>query len=174
MMTSWNVRPADSADLEPMVRLQVATWRDGYRPWLGDDFCNPAFENHVRARLAGFIENETPFRRTLILENESQQAGFVAFGSANRHPGEVFSMYVEPAFRGRGGGEYLLAQAWIALAARSSTPVQIAVLDFNTGAQRFYKRLGASEFTRDEFDLNGRTLQEVVFVLRSAPSTATR
>jgi len=152
-----------------MARLQVATWRQDYAAWLGDAFCDAAFEFHVRARLHGFIDSALPFRRTLILEDDAGWAGFIAYGDADRHPGEVFSMYIEPARRGRGAGEFLFNEAYLQLAARGSTPVQVAVLEPNTGAQRFYQRLGATEFTREEFELNGRTLREVILVLPTSP-----
>jgi len=168
MTLDRRVRPARVDDVEAMVRLQIATWRNDYQAWLGTEFCDSSFENHVRARLRGFIEAETPFRRTLVLECGGEQAGFVAYGAADRHPGEVFSMYVEPAWRRSGAGAYLFWQAWADLCARGLTPVQIAVLERNVDAQRFYLRIGASEFKREEFDLNGRTLREVVFVLSSA------
>jgi hypothetical protein len=52
--------------------------------------------------------------------------------------------------------------------------VQIAVLERNVDAQRFYRRMGASAFMREEFDLNGRTLREMVFLLPSPPLGADR
>jgi ribosomal protein S18 acetylase RimI-like enzyme len=174
MTVGWFVRPARTDDLEAMVRLQLATWRHDYQEWLGTDFCDERFEKHVRARLTGFLENDAPFRRTLVLEHDKHWAGFVAYGAADRHPGEVFSMYIEPSLRGRGGGEYLFRRAWSALAARGATPVQVAVLERNTQAQHFYRRLGASEFMRAEFELNGCTLQEVVFVVRSLASSSSQ
>ncbi|HYS11802.1 MAG TPA: hypothetical protein VEN28_00710 [Burkholderiaceae bacterium] len=95
MTLDWRVRPARVDDVDAMLRLQIATWRNDCVDGLGTKFCDSSFERHARARLRGFIEADAPFRRTLVLERGPAQAGFVAYGSADRHPGEVFSMYVD-------------------------------------------------------------------------------
>ena len=168
-MADWRVRAARVDDVDAMVQLQLATWRSDYAEWLGRDFCDARFEEHVRERLHGFVAAHFPFRRTLILERGDEWAGFVAYGAGHGDPGEILSMYVSPQWRGQRGGAFLVHQAWEALAVRGLTPVQIAVLEQNLEAQRFYRRLGACEVARGEFEINGRTFREIVLVLRQAP-----
>jgi ribosomal protein S18 acetylase RimI-like enzyme len=174
MSPDWSVRPARPADLDAMVRLQISTWRDDYAGWLGPDFFDAAFAHHVRERLTGFLAAGEPLRRTLVAERGGDFGGYVACGAARSHPGEVFSMYVERALRGRGLGAGLLAHAWDELAQRSLTPVTICVLARNEGALRFYQRLGAVETGRGWFDLNGRRLDEVELLLQARPGQAGR
>jgi hypothetical protein len=78
MTLDGRVRPARVDDVDAMVRLRIATWRNDCVDWLGTKFCDSSFERQARGRLRGFIEADAPFRRTLVLERGSAQAGFVA------------------------------------------------------------------------------------------------
>lgn len=169
MTGRWRIRPARVEDVAPMAQLHIATWKSDYSDWLGGGFFDGGFERHVRGRLRGFIAAEDPFCRTAILECDGVWGGYVSFGAADRRPGEIHSMYLAPPLRGQGLGARMLEHAWRELARRRLIPVQIAVLENNTAAQCFYVRLGAREFARDSFSLNGRTLGEVLFALDGAP-----
>ena len=53
-------------------------------------------------------------------------------------------LYVRPAYRGRGIGEALLRQGACLALARGHGRYEWSVLDWNEGAQRFYRRMGAT------------------------------
>lgn len=65
----------------------------------------------------------------------------------------VVDLFVEPAARGQHVGERLLRLSARRFAARGAGFIKLEVDDVNTGAQRFYARLGFSRKTEDRLHI---------------------
>jgi hypothetical protein len=102
-----------------------------------------------RERLAALPANEF----ALVAEVDGDVVGF-CFGGPSRtpdrgYPGEVYAIYVLPAYHGRGVGRALLEQGARELRARGFNGMLIWVLRENAPSRAFYERMGGS-FVRDE------------------------
>lgn len=87
----------------------------------------------LEAYLGGF--DEEPVAYALVLETYSS---FLA-----RPTLYLEDLYVQPAFRGRGLGELMVRRLAAEAVERECGRMEWVVLDWNEGAQRFYRRAGA-------------------------------
>jgi GNAT superfamily N-acetyltransferase len=104
-----------------------------------------ATEESVRAALFG----EAPAARALLAFAESKPIGYaVHFFTFSTMIGKrglwLEDLFIEPAFRGRGIGQALMAYLAAIAAENQCSRFEWSVLDWNEPATRFYERLGAS------------------------------
>ncbi len=85
-----------------------------------------------------------PFRETYAAHSGGRFAGLAAVAMYGTFKGYIQALFVAEGFRGRGVGERLLAAAEKRIF-RESPNVFLCVSSFNSGARRFYRRLGYAE-----------------------------
>jgi GNAT superfamily N-acetyltransferase len=117
-MADVSVRPARSADAAELGRIQVATWRWGYRAVLPAEVLDGLTEEAAgQAWHAAISDPPTPQHRVLVALEGAHAVGFAAFGPTDeREPGDpdeptvdVATVLVEPRWQRRGHGSRLLA-----------------------------------------------------------------
>jgi ribosomal protein S18 acetylase RimI-like enzyme len=143
------LRPATEADVDAMVDLQLAAWRDGFVPILPRSFTLPSAEE-FRPRLAESLA--TPgVRKLLAVAEDGGLAGWISFG-ANRDAdappgtGEVRGLNVHPDHWRSGVGRALVESAFEQLSEEGYDEVTLWSFDENERANAFYEKLG---FRRD-------------------------
>ena len=143
------VRAAAEADVDAMVDLQLAAWREGFVPILPRAFRLPSAEE-FRPRLAESLA--TPgVRKLLALGEGDELTGWVSFG-ANRDPdappgtAEVRGLNVHPDHWRDGVGRALVERSFELLAEEGYDEVSLWSFDENDRANAFYESLG---FRRD-------------------------
>lgn len=100
------------------------------------------------AGLAGQLFGERPAAEVVIAEADGQPAGFALFFHnfstfLGRRGLYLEDLYVRPAFRGRGLGLALMRHLARLAVERGCGRFEWSVLDWNTPAIAFYRRLGA-------------------------------
>jgi GNAT superfamily N-acetyltransferase len=117
-MADVSVRPARPADAAELGRIQVATWRWGYRQVLPAQVLDTlSDEAAAQAWGAAIDDPPTPQHRVLVALEGEQTVGFAAFGPTDeRETGDpdeltvaVATLLVEPRWQRRGHGSRLLA-----------------------------------------------------------------
>lgn len=104
----------------------------------------------------------------------SHAVGFVdiVHASACPLPGvegpEVFRLYVQRPFQGRGLGRALMARAQAAAAARGRRGLWLAAWAGNRGALAFYARLGFTDRGRTDYVIKGQAFENRVLALSFA------
>jgi len=143
------LRAATEADVDAMVDLQLAAWRDGFVPILPSSFALPAAEE-FRPRLAESLA--TPgVRKLLAIGEDGRLEGWISFG-ANRDPdappgtGEVRGLNVHPDDWRSGVGRALVERALELLTEGGYEEVTLWSFEENERANAFYEELG---FRRD-------------------------
>ena len=91
---------------------------------------------------------ERPYAEVIIADVDGASAGFALFfhnfSTFLAKPGIYLEdLFVRPEFRGRGIGRALLQQLAVLARERNCGRLEWAVLDWNTPAIGFYKKLGA-------------------------------
>ncbi|MFF4569027.1 GNAT family N-acetyltransferase [Streptomyces sp. NPDC001410] len=149
-MGDWEIRPASTADVEPMAELRAVVMRaDLERLGLYD-------ERRVRQRLR---DRFVP-AHTWVIEAGGAFAGCVALRPAeDAHWLEHF--YLAPHLQGSGIGGAVLREL-LERCDRDGTPVRLQVLQ-GSPARRLYERHGFTLETEDPID---------VFMLREPASAA--
>lgn len=130
------------------------------------------------ATLAASLFGATPGAEVVIAEADGQPAGFALFFHnfstwLGRRGLYLEDLFVRPEFRGRGVGQVLMAYLAKLAVERGCGRFEWSVLDWNTPAIDFYRRLGAvgmEEWTVQR--LTGDALQELAAGLSSPPPLA--
>jgi GNAT superfamily N-acetyltransferase len=140
-----DIRPATAADVSLVLRLI----RDlaAYEKLLPEV---EAGEEQLRATL--FPAGGRPFAECVLAFWDGQAAGFAVFfhnySTFLARPGLYLEdLFVEPALRGRGIGQALLAHCARLANQRGCGRMEWAVLDWNESARGFYRRQGAVEMS---------------------------
>ena len=141
------VRPAVPQDARAIAAVHVATWRDAYAGLLPGDVLDglDAGERAEtwRGRLAA-LPDDTSGVFVFVVELDAEVRGFVSGGPSRDGGagGEVYAIYVDPRFQGRGGGSRLLEAAARQLAGSGFAEASLWVLADNRAARGFYESQG--------------------------------
>jgi ribosomal protein S18 acetylase RimI-like enzyme len=140
-----NIRVARPSDAAEVARIYIESWHDTYPAVLSTALLCAMTPKGQTARWYAAIRNQ---RRELVLVAENPQAGLVGMASlgASRdrafgYDGEVYTLYVDPAYFGRGAGRALLNGAFAQLRQRGFSSCVIWAHAGNN-ARFFYETMG--------------------------------
>ncbi|MDP9321754.1 MAG: GNAT family N-acetyltransferase [Chloroflexota bacterium] len=159
------IRAALPADAESISRVHIGTWQRAYRGLVGDAFLDSLSER-VEGRAMWWRQQLSSGATALVTEEAGRVTGFVGFGGAeppaDSELGEVYAIYVDATYWGRGHGRALMVAALHALRARGFTAAVLWVLATNERARGFYERGGwtVDGGTKTEH-IDGEPLEEV-------------
>jgi ribosomal protein S18 acetylase RimI-like enzyme len=138
------LRAARPGDAQPIAAVHVATWQDAYAGLLPDDFLAGLDVGEWAERWRGRLGAAAEGMFTLVFEADGQVRGFVSGGpSRDESPGgEVYAIYLDPGWQGRGAGRSLLAAAPRLLADAGYPGASLCVLAGNRPARGFYESQG--------------------------------
>lgn len=164
------IRAADVADADALGRVHVRAWRFGYAGQLPEKYLRalaiPVRQERWRNRLA---DTSRP-GRILVADIAGRVVGFASTGpsrdaDAARGAGELYALYVDPNYWGRGVGRQLHDQAVDAIRACGHRLATLWVLKTNARAQRFYTNAGwePDEVAKIDVNSDGILLPEVRF-----------
>jgi GNAT superfamily N-acetyltransferase len=159
------IRPITDADIDEVAAVHVRTWRAVYAGIVPDDYLaalDPVVNAERRRADPGPAGSQT-----LVAVVAGRIAGFASFGPYRRKGadpdpgmGELYALYVDPAHWGHGAGRLLLEAARDGLAAAGFPDMRLWVLTENTGARRFYERMGlAPDGTAQNYTPRGTTVE---------------
>jgi len=164
------VRRAGPADVPAIAAIHVAAWRDTYAGILPQEVID-------RFDLARRTAQWTPVAGTpdhpvhLLVSTDTAGAptgfgscGPVRDGGPPGALGEIMTLYVALAARGRGTGRVLMDRMLDDLRVRSLMPAFLCVLDGNHGAIRFYRQVGGRHVGETATTVGGHPCREHLFV----------
>jgi ribosomal protein S18 acetylase RimI-like enzyme len=168
------IRRQTLADVAAVSQVRARTWRaayDGLVPAAFLDSFEPTPESIARdeERFLGRGSQVVSFVALL----DEILVGFVVAGpdrDLGPPAGEVWAIYVDPTYWGRGIGNRLLGQALGVLRDANREPIALWVLEENRPARLFYERAGfVPTGERRHIDL-GAPLPEIKYLLQDQPS----
>jgi ribosomal protein S18 acetylase RimI-like enzyme len=138
-MNVWSLRPTTAADIPTLHRL------------MRDFAAYEKLQHRFRITEAGLHDAlfaDGAIMRSILVDGDAATIGFALwyfqFGTfTGRWNLFVEDIYVDPAYRGRGIGLALFRHMARAAVARDCIDMEWNVLDWNTPAIEFYRRLGA-------------------------------
>ena len=150
---AWQVRSAESRDVEAVRAVAAAAWRDTYAGLLRPETIEAFIAN---AYSAESVRRRISHRVFLVAESE---AGIGAFADSVEEPDRITlaAIYAHPAVRGQGAGTALLDGIRERLAA---LPIAADVLVGNRKGERFYERRGFTPREIVEEQLFGESVLE--------------
>jgi ribosomal protein S18 acetylase RimI-like enzyme len=135
------LRGAKAADCAAITELHVASWRDAYRNILAPEFLAGPVEGELAAHWQAALSGRRRPGAVIIAVAGRQAAGFVAAwrDGSNCH---IDNLHVRPGLRGAGIGRALLGFAAQRLQDQGAITADLWAFAGNSGAFRFYLRLG--------------------------------
>ena len=141
-----NLRRATTSDAPSLAQVHVDSWQVAYKGLVPDDFLQRfTYQKREEAFRAAI---EARAEETYLAEVSDHAVGILTIG-ASRDPdldvrscGEIWGIYVSPAYWRRGIGKRLAQEAERILLARGFRKIVLWVLEGNTAARSFYEAMG--------------------------------
>ncbi len=137
------IRPARPADIPTMARVYVETWRATYRGILPDAYLDSMTLGDTEASL-GREMGAAGGVSLMATADDGQAAGLITGGIDRRrdriYGGEIFSLYVRPAYQRRGIGHKLVRHLVARINRWDIFTLKVQVLEANP-SRRFYEKL---------------------------------
>ncbi len=161
------VRAAKPEDAPGMARVRVDTWRDAYRDIVPQETLARLSYDNVEKFLRRILWEKTDTRSfAFVAENEVGDvvgiaiAGPVLAIDEKEFRGEIYILYILPAYQKQGFGRELVKACAQSLVENNLTPVMLWTFEINP-ARTFYEKLGGKVVRRKEVEEDGKILTEV-------------
>jgi ribosomal protein S18 acetylase RimI-like enzyme len=163
------VRSADVSDAAAIARVHVASWRSTYSGLLPDDFLASLDEAAYTERWGRILAE--PTTRVYVAADGPDVVGFASGGRERAgetgYEGELYAIYVLRETQGRGHGRRLVQAVATGLRELDLRDMIVWVLRDNSGARKFYERLGGAYVRSQPITIGSTLLQEVSYGWRS-------
>ena len=161
-----NVRAARPEDAAEVARIYIESWHDTYPAVLSSALLCAMTPRGQTSRWHSTIRNQ---RREVVLVAENADIGLVGMASlgpsrdrALGYDGEVYTLYVDPSYFGRGAGRALLKGAFALLRQRGCTSCVIWAHAGNN-ARFFYETMGGRLVAERKARMMGDMVPEAAF-----------
>ena len=166
-MTSIYEAPS-SEYAETIARLHVTSWRETYTGMIPAGILENGDMADRTARWKGYLD--TVGAPTYLARVDGEAAGFIRAGPvrepvAENADGHIFALYVLRRFHRQGIGRSLMALAARDWLRRGGRALSVGVLTANTGARAFYEALGARFVHDEDYEWDGYSLPESIYIL---------
>ena len=165
-MPSFRIRPADSGDALGMASVRVNTWRVAYRGIVPDAFLDGLSAEGVADRWSkAFWQDRDPGVGLFVAENEAGEIIGIAIcgpeqDRAPAHKGEIYVLYVLPAYQQRGIGRSLVAACARHLIGQLGAKTLIVWVIAENPYRRFYESLGGKLVREKTMEIGGKPILE--------------
>jgi GNAT superfamily N-acetyltransferase len=136
------LRPAEPADAMGVARVHVRSWQAAYRGLLPDAYLD-GLRAEDRAQRYRFASEDVRDPATVVAIGDGTICGFATTAPARDSDvvddGEVYALYVDPEWWGRGYGAALIAVARRRLVDLGFRNAVLWLLAGNARADRFYR-----------------------------------
>lgn len=159
-----SLRHASATDVAAIGRIQVTTWRDAYRDLIPDDILANITSEKIEVFVTEILSGLHEGTFVLVCEMGMCPIGFCIGGPERSEReeqgsfGEIYSMYVLPAYQRLGLGKALIRQAAGVLRSNGMAGLSLWVLQGNISALRFYQNMGGVMKETKQFEAFGATL----------------
>lgn len=164
------IRPATPADILSMAEVNVATRKECYPGIFPEELLARASPDRIAARWMKnlFTEPDPPGSFSLVAEWDTRVIAFVIAGPARDNSigatGELYTLYVLPAFQHKGVGASLMGEAASCLLQRGFHSFYLWVLTGNKSGRAFYHAMGGQQAGQRFEEVKGYFLDETAYL----------
>ena len=165
------IREAELRDAPAMARVMVDSFRSAHRDQIPEkSLMSLTYEiserNWARA-MRKFSKSARRREYIYVAENDTGELiGIAMGGPSSKHPlysGEIYLLYLLPAYYRQGIGRQLLASVVERLIECGVNSLLIRVLKVNTRARLFYEALGGQLVLEEQIEDEGTLLDQVAY-----------
>jgi ribosomal protein S18 acetylase RimI-like enzyme len=159
------IRQTKAEDNEAIAAISIKCWQDAYKDVFPKGLLdNLSLEERLKQRLNWF---NSPNKYSIVALSEDKIIGFCDYGESRRPqfaPGEIYSLYVLPEYKGFGIGKFLSLKAMEHLSSVNLAPFIVTTLEVNTPAHKFYEKLGFKEISHIMTEVGDKLYKETVYL----------
>ncbi len=166
------IRPADTKDIPAIAALHIEGWKGAYGGIVDQAYLDSLTLEKRIADWTGWMGSGQS--EVFLAEEGGVPAGFVVTGRTKTpppgsspirpsHSGEIYALYLAPAFWRKGIGTALLKHGARHLKAQKHSAVCLWVLDKNDRAKSFYAAQGGQKLGGIMIDIGPSALKEVCY-----------
>jgi ribosomal protein S18 acetylase RimI-like enzyme len=162
-----SIRTARGSDAPDIAHAHQEAWRHAYQGVIP----HLPLSRMIARRGAGWWRDAIERGlHALVLDFDGELAGYATLGRSRlrgtRYRGEIFELYVRPAYQGVGFGKRLFTTARAELAARNLDGLCVWSLAENDRACAFYLHLGGQPVSEGVERFGDASLRKVAFAWR--------
>jgi len=156
------IRPATDADVLPMAKVHIVSWRETYPGLLPDPMLARLSVANEAIRWQRMLDRPRAWGGAMAFVAD-QQGSIVGYGSCAEQrtlllrdrgfTGEINELYVLSSAQRQGAGSGLMVAMASALLDRGHRAVSLWVLEQNRIARRFYESLGGTQIAEKRANL---------------------
>lgn len=158
------IRDATVEDAGGIAKVHIETWRSAYAGILPSEYLDRLSWEEDARRLQEYLKNMGPEYFLLVAETPGEIVGFSSGGPERSgdkvYRGEIYALYVLPAYQKQGIGRRLVGASARRLLQAGAGNLLVWVLSANPSRQ-FYERLGGQRVREREIEIGGVSLPEV-------------
>lgn len=159
------IRQTKEEENKTIAFIAIICWRDAYKDIFPAELLdNLSLEERLKQRLNWF---NSPNKYSLVAVTQNKIIGFCDYGQSRRPqfaPGEIYSLYVLPEYKGYGIGKTLSLKAMEHLESTKLSPFIVTTLEVNTPARKFYEKLGFKEINHIMTEVGDKLYKETVYL----------
>lgn len=171
------IRKGRTADVFAIGRVLVETWRATFQGLVDAAFLDHMSPAEQAMRHMGRRNTLGVGHFVAIDRSSGELIGFVNFGPARYSTptpvGEIYALYILPAYQGRGIGEALVRAVARWMVEGGTVTLLAWVLSTNPN-RAFYERLGAAEVETGIIGLGGHSYEQVAYAWRDLHQLVSR
>ena len=166
------IRPATTADIPTIAALHIEGWKGAYGGIVDQAYLDGLTVEKRIADWTGWLaagESEV-----FLAEDDGQPAGFVVTGRTKTpppgsspirptHSGEIYALYLHPAYWRKGIGTMLLKHGARVLKDRKHSTMCLWVLEANARARTFYEKMGGQKLGGKMIEIGPSNLKEICY-----------
>ena len=166
------IREARLGDEAAMARVSVDSYRAAHRDQIPEEslmrYTYEESERNWARTLRELSENDEREEYIYVAENDAGDIIGIAMGGpeSSNHPlytGEIYFLYLLPAYHRRGIGRQLTISMVERLVEHGIDSLLIRVLKANAPARRFYEALGGQLVLEEQIEDRGAVLDQVAY-----------
>jgi ribosomal protein S18 acetylase RimI-like enzyme len=172
MFEAFQIRRADWQDAPEIARIHVVATRNAYRGIYTDEYLQglsvERFAQMWTTQGRGHLVTEDPSFAVFVAFDGATMIGFADVGAAGppefSGDAQLYAIYLDPAFIGKGAGKALFAACVRHARARRFAAMITEVLSRNALARAFYERMDGEPLpSTEEVIETGGTKEKVIF-----------
>ncbi|WP_322807079.1 GNAT family N-acetyltransferase [Thermanaerothrix sp.] len=161
----FRIRPATPKDAQGIAWVHVDTWRAAYAGLIPANVLAQLSVEHDAQQIRAWIAQPRAGSFWWVAEKMGSIVGFASGGPERSgdeiYRGEIYALYVLPAFQRQGIGRQLVVASVQSLLQSGLTSMLIWVLAENHPARAFYARLGGQPVREQMITIGGTSLREI-------------
>lgn len=160
------IRNIEEKDIESVVDIQIAGWRNAYQGIIDQEFLNSMNrEERIQRRKSNY--KDSPF---VIAEINNEVVGFCRYyydvisKDGDGYDCEIMALYVKPELKGRGIGKALINYVKNDMKNHGKTNMILWCLRENYASRKFYEKVGGKEIDCEHYaEFDGKYYSEIGF-----------